>query len=459
MDVVPVKTEGMTQVQIRRQQRAARAKAISGTPSYDIGSNYESPDEFDNDTKQISDIRSENAEISENPHNGRAEPVEEEPLLVVEGDKKRGQGLTHTKSLPPERKSSRNFAQRKCDDLSKKLTAAETANLELQEKISELEKNRDMLIHDASELQAENDRLDKSLLAKEDTCKALKRENVQLSNSLLQVRENLAAEQRDKRGLKQQIHDLEEERKRLNEANYALQEKHDPCQSEIAELRSVNATYYRKGTGYLQQRNELREDVATLTATIDSLKLEVQDIKQDLQESELARRDLAHTESKFRDAARAWNDKYRKASQENADLIKYGSKLAEENSALRHEHSVADDSMLKASLSSLNYDIREWCDRVVEAKPPGTSAYLSNPPFTRENDYFLTELGDKELNALIACVWEWLLKLVLGPEILPDGRVKHPDLWTDNNIRSCLSELENRFASKGESIHPVPTVE
>lgn len=450
MENTQVEKDGMTPALTRRQRRIARAKATSGAASYGVDSDYESPDECDDETKKIAAVPVQNTTTSEEIQVSETKVVkdEEEELLVVDRDAKRGQELTHTKSLPPETKNTRNFAQRQCEELSMKLMIAEKAHLELREKITDLEENRNMVMDQANEVQTENDSLDRRLLEKEKECKGLTGKNEQFSSLLLQARKDLAAEKRDNRVLKDKIRDLEEDLKHANEANYALQEEHDPCQTEIAELRSQRDGNYTKGMDILRQRNELRKNILTLTATVEELKLEVWHAKRDLQECEIARSNLAQSESKLRDAARGWKDRYTKASQENADLIRTGSKLAEQNSALRQEHAVVDDSMLKESLASLNYDIRDWCDQIVDAKPAGASAYLSHFP-NSDHTFFLTDLGDKELNALIACVWEGLLRLILGPEVLPDGRVKYQDLWTDKGTRASLNDLENRFASKG----------
>lgn len=139
--------------------------------------------------------------------------------------------------------------------------------------------------------------------------------------------------------------------------------------------------------------------------------------------------------------------------EENSRLIEQCSGLVKEVSELRVRHLVDDDSALRDKFHSLHFAIRSWCCAIHDAKVPEYSAVFSNFPLgVPGSDRKLCYLYDEGLNVLIACMWEWMVKLVFGSTNAETGYNDSPDLWTDEDAAVWLHNLESRLQNHGMEI-------
>src|SRR5436305_14737368 len=95
-------------------------------------------------------------------------------------------------------------------------------------------------------------------------------------------------------------------------------------------------------------------------------------------------------------------------------LIDQCSGLVQEISGLRLQHSIDDDSALQDKFQSLHFAIRSWCCQIHDAKPPEQMAVFRHFPLGASSVCQQSYLADREVNVLIACTWEWMIKLIFG---------------------------------------------
>lgn len=358
--------------------------------------------------------------------------------------------LTHTQSLQAGRKNS-SYAQRQCDDLREKLEAAHFENNLLREKLKLIEENNMELIDQTNEVQKDKDDLDTALLTRDKTCKELIDKNQRLEDESKQNEIDQTNQKRENLRFFEQIQDLKDENKRLLSERNEFQDRYGTCYAQIERKHKEAVDLREEGSRYLYQRDEFRKQVEELQAENDRLTLSNANQKRRFQEAVEARAKAEDSESKFKDVARTWKNKYLKVTQEKKVEIQHCTKLVEEISKLRQENAIQDDESLQTDFTSFRYTVRDWCDRILECKPAGISAHFSGFPLDNDGPVVLTDLGDEELNVLIASVWEWLIKLVFGYREDSKDKPRHPDLWLENDKRLCLNSLEQYFGSRGNS--------
>jgi hypothetical protein len=139
--------------------------------------------------------------------------------------------------------------------------------------------------------------------------------------------------------------------------------------------------------------------------------------------------------------------------EEKLHLVEQCSDLVKEISRLRLQHLVDDDSALQGKFHSLHFAIRSWCCAIHDAKAPEQSAVFRRFPLSApESTCELYHLADEEVNVLIACTWEWMVKLIFGSSNVETGYNDSPDLWTDEETALYLHNLELRLQAQGKVI-------
>lgn len=139
--------------------------------------------------------------------------------------------------------------------------------------------------------------------------------------------------------------------------------------------------------------------------------------------------------------------------EEKLHLVEQCSDLVKEISRLRLQHLVDDDSALQEKFHSLHFAIRSWCCAIHDAKAPEQSAVFRRFPLSApESACELYHLADEEVNVLIACTWEWMVKLIFGSSNVETGYNDSPDLWTDEETALYLHNLELRLQTQGRVI-------
>jgi chromosome segregation ATPase len=342
--------------------------------------------------------------------------------------------LDHTQSLQAGRSSTGSFAQRECDELRSKLSAAKHENSLLHEKVELIdEKNSEVTDH-LNLVREQKESLEETLYEKEEEYKQLLKKFEVAKSEVRQYTIDQKSQERESLRLLEQIKDLTDDNKRLLNQKSEFQKR-----------------YREQSQGYLRERNELQQQVMKLKADCDDLTLNNANLNRQHHDAVEGQLKAEENERKFRDASRTWKNKYDRANQAKNDEIQKGTKLAEEISTLRQGHAIQDDHSLRDDMATFRYTVRDWCDRILECKPAGVHAHFSEFPLDNEDPVYLANLGEYELNVLIASVWEWLIKLVFGYEKGRAGNMSHPDLWLENNKRVCLNKLEQSFRSKGKS--------
>jgi DNA repair exonuclease SbcCD ATPase subunit len=359
--------------------------------------------------------------------------------------------LDHAQSLQAGRSSTGSFAQRECGELKCKPGAAQHEKSLLHKKVKPNKEKVSEVTGHLKTVREQKEALEATLFEKEEEFKQLLKRFRLAESEIKQCAIDQRSQERESSRLLEQIKDLKDENKRYLNQNNEFEKQYNACCTKLERKCEEASDSREQGKRYFRERNELQQQVVELKAHCDDLTLSNTTLKCQYQDAMDGQLKAEENERKFKDAARFWKNKHDRANQAKNDEIQKGTKLAEEISTLRHRNAVEDDHSLRDDMATLRYTVRDWCDRILECKPAGVHAHYSEFPLDNEGSTNLSNLGEGELNVLIASVWEWLIKLVFGCD---KGRIEnmgHPDLWLEHDKSVCLNSLEQYLRSKGKS--------
>jgi hypothetical protein len=247
----------------------------------------------------------------------------------------------------------------------------------------------------------------------------------------------------------------EDEKERLQQEVRQSELQRADLEDYIKKLKDENAMLKEQITGQNRNQTELRENFQQEKQTFNTRLSSSQNQRKILRaENTTLQSKCAELNSANDSLLKTVKDlecKHSQKDEEISRLIDQGSELAEEISGLRFQHMVDDDSTLQERFHSLHYAIRSWCLAIHDAKAPEQSATFSRFPLAATGSATrLFDLADQEVNVLIACTWEWMVKLIFGSTNVETGYNDSPDLWTDKGKASCLHDLELHLHTQGK---------
>jgi hypothetical protein len=358
-----------------------------------------------------------------------------------------------------------------------------------KEKRSYAERESSSLAAQISDLQKQNTRLDAGVTKSERDLVVLQERFDRLEHEHSQLKLQKAGWARERKALSGNISKIENKKMKLESSNEVLEADKTRLQSGLREIEHENANM-RKHIKKIDNEKEklkvgkaeLEEQITVLNlhqtllgSVIASLKegnrsLNAQlNVFQDEEKIMRANKDFLQNKlAEFSSAKNKWvntnnelsrmvGDLQRENAQKEEDimrLVDQCSGLVQEISGLRLQHSIDDDSTLQEKFHSLHFAIRSWCCQIHDAKPPETSAVFRQFPLGAPGSVCqLSHLADHEVNVLIACTWEWMIKLIFGSNNAGTGYHDSPDLWLEEEMALCLHNLELRLQIQGKGGH------
>lgn len=357
------------------------------------------------------------------------------------------------------------------------------------QKRSYAERENSSLAAQISDLQKQNTRLDAGKTKSERDLVLLQGRFDRLEHEHSQLKSQKAVWAREKKTLSGNISKIENEKMKLESSNEVLEADKERLQSGLREIELENADMRKRIKKIDNEKEKLKDGKATLEEQITALNLHqtrlgnmIASLKEDNRtlnaqlntfrdEEKIMRADKNFLQSKlaeFNSAKNKWvntnnelsrmvGDLQRENAQKEEDnmhLIDQCSGLVQEISGLRLQHSIDDDSALQEKFHSLHFAIRSWCCQIHDAKPPEKSAVFRQFPLGAPGSVCqLSYLADHEVNVLIACTWEWMIKLIFGSNNAETGYHDSPDLWLEEDMALCLHNLELRLQIQGKEGH------
>jgi hypothetical protein len=358
-----------------------------------------------------------------------------------------------------------------------------------KEKRSYAERENSSFVAQISDLQKQNARLNAGKNKSERDLVFLQGRFDRLEHEHSQLKLQKAGWARDKKTLSGSISKIENEKMKLESSNEVLEDDKQKLQSGLREIELENANMRKRIKKIDNEKEKLKDGKATLEEQIIALNLHqtrlgsvIASLKEDNRtlnaqlnafqdEEKIMRADKNFLQSKlaeFNSAKNKWVDTNNELSRMVGDLQRENARMEEDNmrlidqcsglvqeiSGLRLQHSIDDDSALQEKFHSLHFAIRSWCCQIHDAKPPGKSAVFRQFPLgTPGSVCQLSYLADHEVNVLIACTWEWMVKLIFGSNNAETGYHDSPDLWLEEDMAWCLHNLELQLQTQGKEGH------
>ncbi len=168
--------------------------------------------------------------------------------------------------------------------------------------------------------------------------------------------------------------------------------------------------------------------------------------------------DLLRRNEALEEALHNLQSKHDQLHEANERITAHCSALAEENSNLRGQHELDDDSSLRDKFQELDFAIRSWCISFRDCKTDPKTALALPVPSQDSNIIYQFKTEAAELTFLISGVWEWLVLLVFDPK--PVGNEDdeqrtdlwaRKDLWTSESNAVALRYFERKFLKLRQS--------
>jgi chromosome segregation ATPase len=294
---------------------------------------------------------------------------------------------------------------------------------------------------------------------------------------------------REKKALSGSKSKIENEKTKLESSNEALEDDKEKLKSALRESDIENVNMRKRIKKIDNEKEKLKDGKAALEEQIIALNLHqtqlgsvITSLKEDNRtlsaqlnafqdEEKIMIADKNFLQNKlveFNSAKNKWVDTNNELSRMVGDLQRENAQLEEDNmrlidqcsglvqeiSGLRLQHSIDDDSALQEKFHSLHFAIRSWCCQIHDAKPLEKSAVFRQFPLGAPGSVCqLSHLADHEVNVLIACTWEWMVKLIFGSSNAETGYHDSPDLWLEEDMAWCLHNLELQLQTQGKEGH------
>jgi hypothetical protein len=355
-----------------------------------------------------------------------------------------------------------------------------------KEKRSYAERENSSLAAQISDLQKQNTRLDAGKTKSEHDLVFLQGRFNRLEHEYSQLKLQKTGWAREKKALSEKISKIEDEKIKLESSNEVLETDKEKLRLGLREIELENADMRKRikksdnekeklkdGKAALEEQiialnlnqtqlgsmiTSLREDNRSLNVQLNTLQDEEQGMRADknflqskLAEFNSARNKWVSTNNELLRRVGELQRENAQREEENMRLIDQCSGLVQEISGLRLQHSIDDDSALQEKFHSLHFAIRSWCCQIHDAKPLEKSAVFRQFPLGAPGSVCqLSYLADHEVNVLIACTWEWMIKLIFGSNNAETGYHDSPDLWLEEDMALCLHNLELRLQTQGK---------
>jgi predicted nuclease with TOPRIM domain len=266
---------------------------------------------------------------------------------------------------------------------------------------------------------------------------------------IIESKNEILESQKEK--LRLEIREGELERANMKKHFRKLKDEKETLEEQITALNPKQAELRNTVSSLQQGKRALNTQLRVLQNDEKNLRVEKAILQNKLAEFNSAKTKWADTNESLSQMVKDLQREHSQKDEEISRLIDQGSGLAEEISGLRLQYLVDDDSALQEKFHSLHFAIRSWCFTIYDAKPPEQSAVFSRFPLAApESPTRLFDIADEEVNVLIACTWEWMVKLIFGSTNVETGYNNSPDLWTDNETGFYIHNLELGLQTLGK---------